>query len=311
MDKLSTILLFVRVAETGSFSAVASEMGTTQSAVSKKIAALESNLGFKLFSRTTRAISLTGEGASYLEQVRQPLIDLESAEASLRQGQSKVSGVLRVAASVGFGRLCLMPLLKRFMDEHPQLKIDLRLHDEFADLVEQGIDAAIRIGHLDDSGLIAKRIGYSSRRLLVHPEYLRQYALNAKLPEHPDDLVHMNCIVYTGSSFKQSWRFSGVQGRQGVSPQPLVVRVEGNIQTNSSEVIRQAVLLGMGVAYCPDWLLADEIKAGQVCEILPGWSEPPSPIWFVYPPQRKDSLKVRVLGDFLNAKLSSACGGGQ
>jgi DNA-binding transcriptional LysR family regulator len=168
MDRLQAMQTFVRVVESGSFSAVAREANTTQSAISKQVAGLERLLGAKLLSRTTRALALTEEGERYFEQVRRLVAEIAEAESTLISGESRLSGWLRVAASVGFGRLKLMPLVQSFLAEHPRVKIDLKLNDGFIDLVEQGIDVAVRIGELADSGLIARRVGASKRLLIAH-----------------------------------------------------------------------------------------------------------------------------------------------
>src|SRR5262245_20164837 len=159
MDRLAAMQTFVRVVESGSFSAVAREMKSTQSAVSKQVAALERALGSRLLSRTTRSLALTEEGERYFEEARRLVAEIAEAESSLRQGERQISGWLRVAASVGYGRLKLLPRVRTFLMAHPDVKIDLRLHDGFVDLVEQGIDVAVRIGELADSSLVARRIG--------------------------------------------------------------------------------------------------------------------------------------------------------
>ena len=163
MDRLTAMQTFVRVVESGSFSAVAREARSTQSGVSKQVAALERALGARLLSRTTRSLALTEEGERYFEQARRLVAEIAEAESSLRQGEQQLTGWLRVAASVGFGRLKLLPLVNAFLAAHPGVKIDMRLNDGFIDLVEQGIDVAVRIGELAESSLVARRIGTSKR----------------------------------------------------------------------------------------------------------------------------------------------------
>jgi DNA-binding transcriptional LysR family regulator len=168
MDRLAAMQTFVRVVESGSFSAVAREAGGTQSAVSKQVATLEAALGARLLNRTTRSLALTEEGERYFEQARRLVAEVAEAEASLRQGQQRLSGWLRVAAAVGFGRLKLLPLVHSFLAQHPEVRIDLKLDDGFVDLVEQGIDVAVRVGMLPDSSLVARRIGTTRRLLVAH-----------------------------------------------------------------------------------------------------------------------------------------------
>ena len=185
MDRLTAMQTFVRVVESGSFSAVARETRSTQSGVSKQVAALERELGAQLLSRTTRSLALTEAGERYFVQARRLVAEIAEAEATLLQGEQQLSGWLRVAASVGYGRLKLMPLIKSFLAAHPQVKIDLRLNDGFIDLVEAGIDVAVRIGELADSSLVARRIGTTQRVLLASRQYLNTLPQGLELPRVP------------------------------------------------------------------------------------------------------------------------------
>ena len=285
MDRLDAMKVFVRVVECGSFSSVAREMDTTQSAVSKQIAALEAHLGAKLLSRSTRALSLTEAGEVLLAEARRLLADVEAVETRLRSGATQLSGWLRVAASVGYGRRVLMPLVKTFLARHPGVKIDLRLSDDFADLIEQGIDVAIRLGDLSDSGLIARRIGASQRVLVAHADYLSGPEGAAPLA-HPRDLIGRNCIVYTEAATGHVWEFV----RDGEAP--VEVRVEGNLQSNSSEAIRAAALAGLGICHAPDWLVREELASGALQRLLPDWRGRPFPIHAVYPAHRRHVAKI-------------------
>ena len=294
MDKLSAMRTFVRVVESGSFSAVANEFNATQSAISKQLASLERELGCKLLVRTTRSLALTEEGARYFEQVRRLLAEIAEAESSLAHGEGQLRGWLRVAASVGYGRLKLMPLVKTFMAAHPDVKVDLRLHDGFIDLVEQGIDVSVRIGDLADSGLIARRIGTSQRMLVAHRDYIQTMAQHRGAPQCPQDLQAHECIVYTGMPNSNVWTFTAGYGATGVTGTTKSIRVEGHIQTNSSEVIRSSVMSGMGIGYSPTWLFESELAKGEVVRLMPEWDSPQSPIHLVSPPERKHSAKVKA-----------------
>jgi DNA-binding transcriptional LysR family regulator len=296
VDKLQAMKTFVRVVEAGSFSAIAKESNTTQSAVSKQVAALEVDLGAKLLTRTTRSLALTEEGQSYFEQARRLVAEISEAEASVKLGAQQLKGWLRVAASVGFGRLKLMPLIRMFLAEHPEVRIDLRLDDGFIDLVERGIDVAARIGELPDSGLIARPVGVSRREVVAHRSYLRSLPKGIKAPRSPDDLTRHNCIVYTESLMRNAWRFTAGAGAGDPEGTSRVVKVEGNLQTDSSEVIRTSVLAGMGIGYSPTWLFEAEIASGEVLRILPDWSVP-SPIHLVSPQERRHSAKVKAFVD--------------
>lgn len=294
MDRLAAMQTFVRVVESGSFSAVARERAATQSAVSKQVAALERALGARLLSRTTRSLALTEAGERYFEQARRLVAEIAEAEGSLRQGEQQLTGWLRVAASVGFGRLKLLPLVKSFLAAHPGVKIDLRLNDGFVDLVEQGIDVAVRIGELADSSLVARRIGTSQRVLVASRAYLRGLPRGLKTPRVPADLRRLNCIVYTELATQGAWRFTAGPGAPVEAGSTVTVRAQGNLQTNSSEVVRAAVLTGMGVGFSPTWLFEAELAQGEVQVLLPQWSAPPIPVHLLSPSQRRQSAKVQA-----------------
>jgi len=304
MDKLSAMKTFVRVVESGSFSAVADELRATQSAISKQVAALEKALGTKLLIRTTRSLALSEEGERYFERARRLVAEIAEAESDLRKGEGQLSGWLRVAASVGFGRLKLMPLLKTFMDAHPEVKIDLRLHDGFIDLVEQGIDVSVRIGELPDSGLIARRVGTSHRMLLAHRDYLRTLPKDIKPPVNPEDLTKHNCIVYTELANRNLWTFKAGAGTAEAIGVAKTVRIEGRMRTNSSEVIRAAVTTGMGIGYSPTWLFEPELASGEVVRLMSDWESPQSPIHLVSPRERKYSAKVKALVEHISIALT-------
>lgn len=304
MDKLQAMRTFVRVVEAGSFSAVAKESNTTQSAVSKQVAALENVLGAKLLLRTTRSLALTEEGERYFEQIRRVVAEIAEAETSLKHGEQQLKGWLRVAASVGFGRLKLMPLIQTFLAAHPEVKIDVRLNDGFIDLVERGIDVAVRIGELPDSRLIARPIGVSRRELVAHRNYLRNLPKGIKPPQSPDDLGQHNCIVYTETTMRNAWRLGAGPGATDPEGAVRIVKVEGNLQTDSSEVIRASILAGMGIGYAPSWLFEEEIVRGEVIRVLPDWSVR-SPIHVVMPQERRHSAKVRAFSDHLAQGLGA------
>jgi len=299
MDKLQAMRAFVRVVEAGSFSAVAVEGNTTQSAVSKQVAALERELGAKLLVRTTRSLALTEEGARYFDQARRLVAEIMEVEAAVRTGEQELTGWLRVEASVAFGRMKLMPLVHSFLAEHRGVKIDLRLNDGFTDLVEQGIDVAVRLGQLPDSSLIARRIGTARRWLLAHRSYLRGLPKGRKPPKTPEELVQHNCIVYTELPWRNSWTFTAGPGAPEPAGTTRVVRVEGNVQTNSSEVIRASVLEGLGICNAPTWLFDEELAKGEIQRVLPDWEAAQIPIHLVSPRERRHSAKVKAFADYV------------
>ena len=288
MDRIAAMKVFVRVVETGSFSAIARENATSQSSVSKQVAALEAHLGAKLLSRSTRALSLTEEGEVFFPEARRLVSDFEAVEGRMRGAEARLIGWLRVAASVGYGRRILMPRVRSFLESHPAVRIDLRLSDGFTDLVEQGIDVAVRLGDLPDSSLVARKIGVSRRVLVAHPSYFAKLPGGGPKLEHPNDLTAHNCIVYTEGATQNLWELLGPEGATAF------VRVAGNLQTNSSEAIRAAALSGMGVCHAPNWLLAGELASGEIMELLPRWQGRPIPIHAVYPTHRRHLAKINA-----------------
>ena len=299
MDKLKAIETFVRVAELGSFSSVAKELGTTQSAVSKIIVALETYLDVILLTRTTRSLSLTEAGARYYEEVRRLVIEINDAESTVKSGKSQFKGNLRVAASVAFGRKKLLPLVDQFLTLYPNINVDVNLNDGFIDIVEQGVDVAIRIGDLPDSSLLARRLGTTHRALLASHKYIAKVEKTLGLPQHPDDLALHNCVIYTGVQQPNYWEFASENQHQ------TKVRVRGNFQTNSSEAVRMAGLQGIGICYSPLWLFDAEIESGEMQILMPDWPKRPLPLHAIYPPQRNNSPKVTAFVDYLAESLAS------
>ncbi len=306
MDRLQAMQTFVRVVESGSFSAIAKELNSTQSAISKQVAALEGMLGVKLLSRTTRSLALTDDGERYFENARRLVAEVAEAESELRRGEQQLKGWLRVAASVGYGRLVLMPLVRSFLVEHPHVKVDLKLHDGFIDLVEQGIDVAVRVGDLPDSSLVARRIGTTHRVLVASRRYARTLPKGQRLPREPRDLAQHNCIVYTELASGNEWAFTAGEGAAAPRGSKQAVRAQGNLQTNSSEAIRAAVLADIGISFSPNWLFSGELASGEVVALLPDWTPPPIPINLVSPSQRRHSAKVKAFGAHLAGGLGKA-----
>lgn len=297
MDRLLAMQTFVRVVESGSFSAVARELSSTQSAVSKQVAALEKYLGVRLLVRTTRALAPTDDGLRYFEEARRLVAEIGEAEAHLRDGERTLSGPLRVATSVGYGLRVLHPHVRSFIQKHPDIQLDFKLDDGYVDLVEQGIDVAVRIGPLADSSLIARRIATSQRQLVAAVKYLKALGDKAHWPEAPQDLLHHPCIVYTGLRSRNQWEFSTAGGAM------VSVRVQGPLQTNSSEVLKASLLDGMGIGYVPDWLVSDCVASGELVVLMQGWQLESIPIHLVSPAQRKHSAKVRAFGDHVALAL--------
>lgn len=303
MDRLQAMQTLVRVVELGSFSAAAREQGSTQSAVSKQVAALEKTLGAQLLARSTRALKLTDAGERYVEQARRLVAEVAEAESALRAGEHRLQGWLRVAASGTFGRMKLVPLVRSFQAAHPGVKVDLQLHDGFVDLIEQGIDIAVRIGEQPDSSLVARRIGTIRRAVVARHGYFE--ALGLVPPREPADLQRHACIVYSELRAGPVWSFEAGPGAEAPAGSTVSVRVTGSLRTNSGEAVREAVLSGMGLAYAPDWLLEAELARGEVQKVMPNWLGRALPMQLVSPPQRRLSGKVRAFGDHLAAGLAT------
>ncbi len=297
MDRLSAMQTFVRVVESGSFSAVAREQTSTQSAVSKQVAALEKHLGVKLLTRTTRTLALTDDGHRYFEDARRLVAEMMEAEGRLRRGDQQLVGWLRLASSVGFGVRVLRPHVHSFLAAHPGVKIDLKLNDGFIDLIEHGIDVAVRIGNLADSTLVARRIGRIRRAVVASRTYVQAAMADQALPNIPEDLKQHPCIIYTELRSRNLWDFSTPDGSS------VSVRVEGPLQTNASDIVRAAVLDGVGIAYSPTWLFQDLIDSGEVQVLLPGWQTSPLPLHLVSPPERRHAAKVRAFSEHLAGAL--------
>jgi len=289
---LEHIRTFVRAVETGSFTAVAAEQGQSQPTVSRQISALEDHLGVRLMQRTTRALTLTDEGRGYYANARGLLDAVEEAAMAVRPN-AEVRGMLRIAAPLAFARLHLMPRIARFLADHPDLRTDWVLGDRPVDLVEEGVDLAIRIGRITDQGLIARRIGEMRRVTVARPDY---FARNGR-PLHPHDLTGHDCIVYTGLATVDEWHFVGPDGAR------IVVKVSGRVRVSASEGMRSALLEGLGLAVCPTWLFTDEIETGVIERVLATYEPAALPIQAVYPSRRLVPPRVRAFVDYLVAEF--------
>lgn len=292
-DVLSLFQTFVRVVEAGSFTAVATERNISQPTISRQVAALEEHLGCLLFQRTTRSLALTDDGRVFYGHALRTIEATAEAESAVGRLRGKPSGRLRLACSVVFGRLHIIPRLPRFMARYPDIEIDLVMNDGFSDLVEEGIDIALRVGTISDSNLIARRIGTTRRAVVATPEYLAQRGQ----PETPQDLKEHDCIVYSRLATGGNWSFNGPDG-------PVSVPISGTLHVNSTEGVRSAVLHGLGIGYVPVWHFVDrEIETGRLSVILEAFQAETQPISAVYPSRRFLAPKVRVMIDFLAAEF--------
>jgi DNA-binding transcriptional LysR family regulator len=288
MDILGPMQTFVRVVDAGSFTAVATQLNTTQPTISRQIAALEEHLGCRLLTRTTRTLTLTDDGRAFYEHALRALEALSEAENAVGRRRSKPSGLLRIATPVVFGRLHIVPRLPAFLKRYPDVSIDLVMSDTFTDLAEQGIDLAIRVGEITDPGLIAKRIGLVRRVTVASPAYLKAHGS----PRTPPDLTDHACIIYTRLSTGSRWLFEGPSG-------PIAVDVKGRYQADNSEAVREGVIAGLGIAVIPVFAFTAEIERGKVKVLLKDYEPRQLPMHAVYPSRRYVPLKVRVMIDYL------------
>ena len=293
MDRLGAMELFVHVAQSGSLSAAARQMGMTPSAASKQVAKLEDRLGVRLLNRTTRRLALTEEGRAYLERARRLLDDLAETEQAVADLGGGARGTLRLDLPTAFGRLFVSPLIPSFLAANPEVRIDVSFNDRFVDLVGEGIDLAVRIGELVDSSLIARRLFANRRVVCATPDYFARHGR----PAVPRDLVGHNCIVYTYRATRYEWRFRGPGGRE------QLVRVAGNYEANNAEAISDALVAGQGVGLQPLWLVGRDLASGRLEEVLTDYHAPDSSGHIVYPPGRHLSAKVRRFIDHLVAGL--------
>jgi LysR family transcriptional regulator, regulator for bpeEF and oprC len=283
IDRLTLWQTYVRVIETGSFSAVARELGTSQPRVSKQIAALESQLGVRLIRRTTRKLSMTEEGERLYLEARRIVQEVSEVESQLK-GAGQPQGTLRIACPPVFARQKLLPLAASFMKQYPQLTLEFAVHDRFVDLVEDGIDVAVRIGELADTGLHARRIGTARRICVASPRYLREHGT----PKVPADLRSHSCILYTLLATGATWPFEG-----------MPVKVTGRVRGNSPEVVTAMALSGLGIAMAPGFLFTDALASGDVREILKDWPVPGLPIHALYLARRYVAARIRLFVEYV------------
>lgn len=289
MDRQGEMAVFVKAVESGSFSAAARALGLTPSAISKLITRLEDRLGARLLNRTTRRLGLTEEGEAFYQRARPILAEIEAAEGAVSQLRAAPRGQLKINAAASFAQNWVVPLIPEFMDRYPEVSIDLTLSDSIVDLVEEGVDVAIRIAELADSSLIARRLAPGHRAICASPEYLARHGA----PETPDDLARHNCLTLSLPSSLNEWEFDGPNGRRRV-------RITGTFRANNAIALHRAALAGLGLMRGSRFLVGADIKAGRLVPVLSQFACPgESAIYAVYPHSRHLSPKVRAFVDFL------------
>lgn len=289
MDRLAAMTAFVRVAETHSFSEAARRLRISKSLVSRQIAALETELGARLFNRTTRSLALTEAGRGYFDQLVQILADIDMANQSVNQLQGTPRGVLRINAPMSFGVSHLAPALPDFLARYDELEIDMTMNDRFVDLTEEGFDMAIRIGKLSESSLVARKLAPVRRMVCASPAYLERCGT----PQTPDDLINHACFHYTNMAMSEEWKFHGADGR------PWPVQVSGPLRVNNGDTLRIAAAKGLGIASLPSFMVGPDLQAGNLVSVLTPFVRHEGAVYAVYPPTRHLSPKVRAFVDFL------------
>lgn len=295
MDRLDAMHLFVRVAEMGSFAAVAQHLGVARSVVTRQIAALEAHLGIKLMARSTRRLSLTSAGTAYLEKCRVILNLVEAAEAGVAEERHTLRGNIRVSVPLSFGLKRLAPLLLDFAREHPEVSLDMDYSDRRINLIEEGIDLSVRITRRLEPGDVARRLGTAQMVVLASPDYLARHGR----PQDPAELQHHECLGYTNTGTAQVFSFL-VDGQQ------ISVPIRCRLQANNGDVLIEAAALGMGITCKPDFIADEYLDDGRLVRILENFAMPELGIYAMLPGNRHVPHRVRVLADFLADRLGRA-----
>ena len=295
MDKLRAMEIFVRIVEAGSMTAAAGVLDASLTSVVRSLATLERALGTRLLNRTTRRIALTDEGREYFQRCRQVLAEIEAAESLLTARQAKPAGRLAITAPVMFGRLHVGPLVADFLAANPALHIELMLFDRVVDLLDEGMDAAIRIGHLRDSSLVAVPLGTTRRVICASPDYLRREGM----PERPADLARHRCLQFLGVVPGAEWEFfDGGSARKANR-----VAIKGVLVTNQIDIALDACVKGLGCSAFLDYQVRELLGAGSLRRVLQAFEPAPIPVHIVYPHSRLLSSRVRSFVDWAVPRL--------
>jgi len=292
MDRLASMETFIRVVETGSFSGAARQLRVGQPAVSKTVAQLESYLGVKLLTRSTRGLTPTEAGLGYFERARRAISEADEAELAARGAGTGLKGRLRVCAAVTFARIHLIPLLPQFLAQHPDLDLEVVLDDRQIDLVQEGIDVALRMGKLLDSALTVRRIGRCKRLVMGTPSYFDR----AGTPATPADLSKHQTVVYLQGE-GSIWSFQRESSE-------AAVKVQSRLKVTAAEGVRAAVLAHVGLTIASEWMFTPELRSGAVCTVLSEWSLPPLDLWAVFPTGRTATAKARAFVDFFERSFN-------
>ena len=293
MDRLDAMKLFVRVAELGSFAAVAQQLGVARSVVTRQVAALETHLGVKLMVRSTRRLSLTSAGTAYLEKCRVILNLVDAAETDVAEDRMAPRGHIRMSLPLSFGLKRLAPLLLEFAQCYPEVGVNMDYTDRRVNLIEEAIDLSIRITRKLDGGDVARRLGSSRMQVVAAPAYLARHGR----PQQPAELAHHECLGYTNAGTTMPWQFM-------IGGQLESLPVRSRINANTGEVMTDAAAQGLGITCQPDFITDTFIAAGRVEEILADFPTPELGIYAMLASNRHVPYRVRALMDFLAAGLA-------
>ncbi len=290
MDHLSRIDIFIEVVKHASFAGAARKLGLTSSAVSKQIQNLERDLQIKLLDRTTRSVLVTEEGAIYFERARRAMEDLAEAEEQIHELKSCPRGTLKIGIPLGIGVKYLTSSIAAFARQYPQVTLDLKFDDRLVNIAEEGFDVVIRIGALQDSSLIARRLASCPTYMCASPEYLERHST----PRHPDDLTNHNVLAYTRNQAPHEWRYKAKSGEVGHT------KLNGTFRCDTGEMLREAALEGIGITSLPIFYVAEDFKNGALTCVLPDYTAwPPRDIHAVFMPNRYLSTRLRLFIDHM------------
>ncbi|MGY2199844.1 LysR family transcriptional regulator [Pseudomonas gingeri] len=297
MDRLAAMETFVYVVETGSFSAAARRLDVGQPAVSKTIAQLEERLGVRLLTRSTRGLSATEAGTLFFERARKVIEEAGEAELAARGAGAGLTGTLRISTTVTFSRLHILPHLGGFLEMHPLLDVDVLLDDRSVNLVEEGVDVALRMGNLSDSGLTARKIARCRRLVLGTPAYFERRGI----PESPADLTDHEAVIYSLGGGGASWLFKKGQAEQ-------LVTLSGRVRVSAAEGVRTTVLSSYGLTLSSEWMFAPELASGEVVPVLEDWELPEMDLWTIFPTGRMASAKARAFIAYVEQLMGNVAG---
>lgn len=300
---LNEISIFLEVVQCGGFSKAAKKLGMPNSTVSSKISSLEKRLATTLIQRTTRQLRITQVGQSYFEHCTRGLQEIQNAERDVVAAQAEPHGLLRISAPIDLGGKVLPPVLSRYQEKFPKVKVELHLTDTITDLVGEKFDMALRVGKLDDSSLVARKVGHANYGLYAAPNYLKARGK----PLHPLNLKEHTCLTFQPMGTEE-WRLEREKGSVRVS-------ITSSVMANNLTVIKNFLLQGHGIAFMPNFLVQEELASKKLVRILPEWGSKPRPVHILYPAQRHPpprlraflSLALEMLPVFFNGESSACC----